>query len=144
MATHTAGPQIQRRRVEHIQHLMAEIGEQEHIAAHLLARTVRAGYYFLTLACLTAGAIGLAQNRHYLAATWGIAGIVLLLLLLGFKGAQKVGGRVVRELRAEFEKGRRPDAAAEAASATESSSQQQPAAEPVAPPVAEDSAGRLT
>jgi hypothetical protein len=43
MAAHTAGLRIQRRRVEHIQQLMAEIADRQRIVAHLMTITFRAG-----------------------------------------------------------------------------------------------------
>jgi hypothetical protein len=106
MAAHTAGLRIQRRRVEHIQQLMAEIADRQRIVAHLMTITFRAGYYFLTAACLTAGLIGLVSGRHYLATTWGAAGIILVLLWAGLKVAEWAGNRVVAELRKELAKGR--------------------------------------
>lgn len=104
MAGQTAGLRIQRRRVEHIQQLMAEIADRERIAVHLVSTTFRAGYYFLTLALLTAGVIGLADGRQYLVATWGAAGVVLALLWVLARVGERVGRRVVRELGEELAK----------------------------------------
>lgn len=123
MATHAAGLQIERRRVEHIRQLMGEIADRQHIAAHLLVVTARAGYYFLTLALLTAGVVGLADGRQYLVVTWGAAGVGLVLLWIGVKVSERVMSRVIRELRKELAKDR-PVTAADTA----------PIAEPVAAP----------
>lgn len=106
MAAHTAGLRIERRRVEHIRQLMGEIADRQHIAAHLLVITARAGYYFLALACLTAGFVGLADGRRHLVVTWGVAGVAMVLLWIGVKVAERVMSRVVRELREELAKPR--------------------------------------
>ncbi|MEY9934986.1 hypothetical protein ABH926_009657 [Catenulispora sp. GP43] len=106
MATHTADLRVQRRRVEHIRQMTAQIADREHIIVQLMTTVIRAGYYFLTLACLTAGLIGLVRNRHALAVTWGVAGIALVLLWVLVKVSQRVMNRVVRELRKEFAKSR--------------------------------------
>ena len=105
MAGQTAGLRIQRRRVEHIQQLMAEIADRQRIVAHLMTTGLRAGYYFLTLACLTAGLIGLANGRRSLVVTWGVAGVVLLVLWVGVKAAERVASRVMLELSKELAKG---------------------------------------
>jgi len=129
MATHSAGLRIERRRVEHIRQLMGEIADRQHIAAHLLVITARAGYYFLALACLTAGFVGLANGRRELVVTWGAAGLGLVLLWIGVKVAGRIMSRVVRELRQELVKAR-PGTAADAASGAE------PVAEDTTSPVA--------
>ncbi|NUR61694.1 MAG: hypothetical protein HOV87_23995 [Catenulispora sp.] len=129
MAAHTAGLRIERRRVEHIRQLMGEIADRQHIAAHLLVTTARAGYYFLALACITAGLVGLADGRDYLVRTWGAAGVGMVLLWIGLKVSERVMGRVVRELRRELAR-TQPGTAADAASSAE------PVAEGTASPVA--------
>jgi hypothetical protein len=106
MATHTADLRVQRRRVEHIRQMTAQIADREHVIVQLMTTVVRAGYYFFTLACLTAGLIGLVQNRHALAVTWGSTGVALVLLWVLLKAIQKVANRVIRELRKEFAKSR--------------------------------------
>ncbi|MEY9887742.1 hypothetical protein ABIA35_006872 [Catenulispora sp. MAP12-49] len=126
MATHTADLRIQRRRVEHIQRLTAEIADRQQIVAHLMVTVFRACYYFFTLACLFAGLVGLIRGKHGVGLTWGAAGIVLVLLLVGFKVAKKIGSRVIRELRKELARDR-PVEDAETV----------PVAEPVAEPVVE-------
>lgn len=102
MQAHAAGTGIQHRHVERIQQLMAEIAARGHIVGHLLSITFRAGYYFLALACITAGAVGLADGRTYLAQTWGVAGLVLLLLWVGAKVSEWGGTKVLSRLRDEI------------------------------------------
>jgi hypothetical protein len=124
MVAHTAGLRIERRRVEHIRQLMGEIADRQHIVAHLLVLTGRAGYFFLTFACLTAGAVGLADGRDYLVYTWGAAGVGLAVSWIVVKLAEGVMRRVIRELRKEPAKAW-PGTAADTVSS----------AEPVAVPV---------
>mgnify|MGYP001104649217 CR=1 FL=1 len=81
---------------------MAEIADRQHIAAHLLTITCRAAYYFFTLACLTAGAVGLIDGRRYLVTAWGSAGVGLVLLWLVVKGTERVTRRAVADVRREL------------------------------------------
>lgn len=118
MAGQTAGLRIQRRRVEHIHQLMAEIADRQRIAAHLIGTTFRACYYFLTLACLTAGLVGLAEGRRYLVDTWGVAGVVLVVLWVGVKAGERVASRVALALGKELARGL-PGKAADAAPGVE-------------------------
>ena len=146
MATHTSDLQVQRRRVKHIQQLIAEIGDHERTAAHLMTSAFRATYYFFTAACLIAAPIAYARGKHENAAIWAGIGGTLVLIWLAFKGSKRVLIRAFNVLREELDKVT-PDEADKADQAADATT---PSAEPAvkaaspiaAPPGPGDDQGR--
>ena len=104
MADIQPGRNIQRR-VERIEALAAQISAQEHIAVKLMNSVVRAFYDFFAVACLVAGLVFLLRGRQELAALWGGAGIILLLIWVIVWAGKKVSRRAVERLRAELTEG---------------------------------------